>query len=101
MDNVGSKIRKLFDYQRFEKEPKLQRVIDSSTGKRKMSDDELEFVAGGVMTGDDPEDPLANGRCPVNHCGCTLTKTGYGYICTSGHHLDENKMLIDNQFLKN
>lgn len=100
MDNVGKKLRKIFDYQKFEKEPKLQGVIEGSTHRQKMSDDELELVAGGVMTGDDSEDPQSYGRCPVAHCGNYLKKTPYGYICTGGHHLDVNKNLIDNQFLK-
>ena len=46
MDNMGKKMRALFDFQRFEQEPTLKGVIDDtkarSSGIRLLTDDELE-----------------------------------------------------------
>ncbi|MCR5773668.1 MAG: hypothetical protein K6G42_01155 [Lachnospiraceae bacterium] len=56
-DNIGNKIRKLFDFQRFEKEPGLQDVIEDSlnnvAGVRRLTETELENAAGGVRIGND------------------------------------------------
>ena len=50
---------KAFDYQRFENSKRLQAVIDASharTSQHKLSDDDLEFVAGGIsMPNTDPK----------------------------------------------
>ena len=50
---------KAFDYQRFENSKRLQAVIDASharTSLHKLSDDDLELVAGGMSTpGGDPK----------------------------------------------
>ena len=97
MDNTEKKLRKLFDFQRFEKEPGLQSVIDSvkqgRSGGYKLSDEDLEFAAGGVANVQG-EDPQAYGRCTVAHCGCQLSKTSFGYVCSAGHCLDKNKKYI-------
>lgn len=97
MSNTGKKLRQLFDYQKFEKEPKLQGVIDEVNSRksviRLLTDDELEFAAGGVGNVDD-EDPQAGGRCT---CGAYLKKTNFGYICTEptcGKMYDINKKPI-------
>ncbi len=81
MDNAGKKLRKLFDFQRFEREPVLQNVIDGVEVERtgKLSDDELEFVAGGVKTDSDSEDPQKYGRCPT--CGGYMEKDESGIYC--------------------
>ena len=45
MDNTERKLKKLFDYQKFEKEPGLQSVIDDAkqdrAGMNRLSDDDL------------------------------------------------------------
>ncbi|MBQ9361514.1 MAG: hypothetical protein IJT96_10830 [Lachnospiraceae bacterium] len=52
MDNTERKLKKLFDYQKFEKEPGLQELVDdvhgSLSGMRKLTDDELEYAAAGA-----------------------------------------------------
>ncbi|MBQ7583954.1 MAG: hypothetical protein IJT24_05030 [Lachnospiraceae bacterium] len=87
MSMVEKKLRKLFDYQKFEKEPELQGVIDGAeseyNGVRKLTDDELEFAAGGVAGGLEEDDPQANGRCRVKDCGSYLRRTPYGYVCSN------------------
>ena len=54
-ESVAADLRRLFDYQRFEQDPKLKAVIDAaSDGSSRMalSDDELSFAAAGSdMTG--------------------------------------------------
>lgn len=50
-ERVTADLRKLFDYQRFEQDPKLQTVIDAVADERSvipLSDDELSFAAAGV-----------------------------------------------------
>ena len=43
---MEKKLKNLFDYQRFEKNPRLQKIIDQSGSlcKKELSDDELTFV---------------------------------------------------------
>ncbi|MBQ9442923.1 MAG: hypothetical protein IJU43_01345 [Lachnospiraceae bacterium] len=100
MGNIEKKLRQLFDYQKFEKEPKLQGVIDEVHSRkpviRLLTDDELENAAGGMGGGfgGDGEDPQAYGRCS---CGAYLKKTDFGYICTDsscGKMYDKNKKPI-------
>lgn len=54
--NIGENLRDLFDFQKFEGNKKLQGVIDSSLnatfGGNALSDDMLEFAAGGRETDD-------------------------------------------------
>ncbi len=48
-----AKLSRLFDYQRFEKNARLQRVIDEAhrrTGARELDDDELDQVAAAGVT---------------------------------------------------
>ena len=98
MGIVESGLSRLFDYQKYEKEPKLQSVIDEAengySGIRKLTDIELEYAAGGVeITGSD--DPQANGRCKEAGCTAYLRKTASGYMCPDcGAVYDENKNLI-------
>ena len=87
MGIVEKKLRKLFDYQKFEKEPKLQGVIDGAesgyNGIRKLTEEELEFAAGGVNEGDNSEDMQAYGRCKVKGCGSYLRPYMDGFICSN------------------
>ncbi len=93
MGIVESGLSKLFDYQKYEKEPKLQSVIDEAengykgySGMRKLTDLELENAAGGVeITGSNEDDPQQNGRCKMGGCTSYLKKTPYGYICPGCH----------------
>ncbi len=97
MDNTGRKLKKLFDFQRFEKDPGLQSVIDGvtqkKTGVNKLSDDDLEFVAGGAGRSVGVDDPQECGRCQVKSCqGYLKPLPGGGYICSScGQLYDKNK----------
>ena len=48
-----AKLSRLFDYQRFEKNARLQRVIDEAhrrVGARELTDDELDQVAAAGVT---------------------------------------------------
>ena len=87
MGNVERKLMKLFDFQKFEKEPELDAVIAGVNGKpsgiRKLTDDELEYAAGGVMAGGSSDDSQAYGRCTVKGCGGLLSPTLDGFICGS------------------
>lgn len=91
--STESKLKSLFDFQRFEQDPKLQSVIDEvndrySSGNR-LNDDDLELVAGGVgMTDKDTDNTvfrelycekcrttrkfklLSGGRAICTHPGC-------------------------------
>ncbi len=58
-----AKLSRLFDYQRFEKNARLQRVIDEAhrrAGARELTDDELDQVAAAgdldAQTSKKPED---------------------------------------------
>ncbi|MCR4591013.1 MAG: hypothetical protein K5668_09365 [Lachnospiraceae bacterium] len=70
MKGTGSKLRAIFDLQRFEEEPKLQGVINdtlkASKRFKKLSDDELEFAAGGQNTEDGSILGTVDMICP--HC---------------------------------
>ncbi len=52
MDNTGKALKKMFDYQKFEKEPGLQGVIDDTVSTastiRKLGEDELDLVSAGT-----------------------------------------------------
>ena len=90
------KLSKLFDYQKYENEPKLQSVIDGVnneySGVRRLSDDELEYAAGGMGGGGSDDDPQSNGRCKEKDCGAYLQKTPFGYICPNcGMPYDKNR----------
>ena len=57
-NKTEKKLRLLFDYQRFEKEPALGRIIEQvEGGVKELSDDELSFVnaAGVTTTGSDKQ----------------------------------------------
>ncbi len=94
-DQTERKIKRLFDYQRFEQEPGLQKLIDDTkerySGGRILSDDILEFAAGGVNRPQDggerqkgdPNRPPEKGdwtkaMCP--ECGCPrwFERRGHG-----------------------
>ena len=48
---MGNLLRKLFDYQRIEREPELQQVIDTTVAESKiykLSDFDLEMVSAGT-----------------------------------------------------
>lgn len=100
MGIVEKKLKRLFDYQKFEQEPGLKSVIDKVEGKslgiRKLTDDELEFAAGGMGTDDSvQDDPQTNGRCKAKDCSSYLHKTMDGYICPDcGAVYNNQKMLI-------
>ena len=100
MDNTERKLKKLFDFQKFEKEPGLQSVIDDvkqdRAGINRLSDDDLEFVAGGAGKGAFEDDPQANGRCKVKGCSGYLQKLpGGGYICSNcGQVYDKNRQPV-------
>lgn len=48
---MENKLKKIFDYQKFERNPKLAQVIVESEGCfEAIGDDELAYVAGGVST---------------------------------------------------
>ena len=102
-DNTGKKLRSLFDYQKFEREPGLGSVIEDTVGRsagiRKLSDDELEFAAGGVNTDiaasqKKPEPntdfSIGNAFCPT--CGRTMKVRIYsgsrGYCTKCGTEID-------------
>ena len=72
-ENIGKKLRALFDFQRFEEEPGLQKVIsdtvNSSSNIKRLSDDELEYAAGGVgVQNPKDEKPLLIGRAYCKKC---------------------------------
>ena len=58
----------LFDYQRFEKNPALQAVIDEVLGRYarsrlvSLADDDLALAAGGTKTLEDKQEPDYDGR---------------------------------------
>ena len=49
----------------------IDSVKQGRSGGYKLSDEDLEFAAGGVANVQG-EDPQAYGRCTVAHCGCQL-----------------------------
>ena len=68
---VEAKLKRLFDFQRFVQEPKLQKVIDDSmsfSNLRKLSDDDLDMVAAGTEINDNAKDDDLN-KMPI-HCSC-------------------------------
>ena len=71
----------------------IDSVKQGRSGGYKLSDEDLEFAAGGVANVQG-ENPQAYGRCTVAHCGCQLSKTSFGYVCSAGHCLDKNKKYI-------
>ena len=87
MSIVEKKLRSLFDFQKFEREPGLQAVIDDAghdnKGIRKLTEEELELAAGGVNEGDNSEDMQAYGRCTVKGCGSYLRPYMDGFICSN------------------
>ena len=51
-DKTEARLRGIFDYQKFEREPHLQSIIDGTRrGSRALDDDELVFAAGGNQEG--------------------------------------------------
>lgn len=96
MDNTGKKLAKLFDFQKYENEFHLAKVISDTekafSGIRAISDDDLDMVAGGAANNNtgNGDDPQAYGRC--KECGGYLSRNGTGYICKScGNMYDKNK----------
>ena len=83
--STEKKLRKLFDFQRFEKDEKLQEVIDGTLQNaniRLLSDDELEFAAGGKEM--DKDESKTEGFCVK--CGKMMPVavfTGGRYRCTA------------------
>ncbi|MCR5235711.1 MAG: hypothetical protein K6E34_00740 [Lachnospiraceae bacterium] len=104
MGNIESKLRKIFDFQKFEKEPGLDKVIKGvkgNSGIRRLTDDELEYAAAGMGQIDNSveDDPQQFGRCKRPGCQGYLRKTSDGYICTScGQLYDKNKNMLKNNF---
>lgn len=101
MGIVEKKLRRLFDYQKFEQEPGLKSVIDGVEGKtsgiRKLTEDELELTAGGRgAAGPTKDDPQTNGRCKATKdCSSYLQKTMDGYICPDcGALYDKDRRLV-------
>jgi hypothetical protein len=98
MDNTGRKLKKLFDFQRFEKDPGLQSVIDGVTQKKsgvnKLSDDDLEFVAGGAGKSTIPDDPQNFASCKATKdcCGKLMPLSTGGYICSDCKQLYDANM---------
>ncbi len=82
---IEGKLRSLFDYQRFEGDEKLQGVIDETlnfASSRVLSDDELEFAAGGKEM-NDHNDTKTEGYC--TNCGKMVPVavfSGGRYRCT-------------------
>ena len=77
---VEAKLKRLFDFQRFVREPGLQDIIDetlSDPGLRRLSDDDLDMVAAGTDTGSGNQDNNEN-TIPF-HCTC-----GYDFNITLG-----------------
>ncbi len=57
---MGNKLSALFDFQKYEKNAKLQAVIDSVHARysaARLSDDDVEFVAAAGMPKTAPEKP--------------------------------------------
>ncbi len=66
---MEGKLKTLFDYQKYEENPALQSVIDSVHSRytaRKLSLDELEWVAAAGMPGIKPEDKNRKGDKECN-----------------------------------
>ena len=82
--STEKKLRKLFDFQRFEKDEKLQEVIDGTLQNaniRLLSDEELEFAAGGKEM--EKENTKTEGYCAS--CGKMVPVavfSGGRYRCT-------------------
>ena len=102
-DNTENKLRGLFDFQRFEQEPGLGSVIEDtlgvSSGIRRLSDDELEYAAGGVGVNNtapgkngEPETDfsIGNAFCPT--CGKVMKvrihSGGRGYCTRCNSEID-------------
>ncbi len=91
--STESKLKSLFDFQRFEHELRLQSVIDEVNDRyssnNRLNDDDLELVAGGAGTTDNDTDNtlfrelycencrtmrkfklLSGGRAICTHPGC-------------------------------
>ena len=69
-DMTEAKLKALFDFQKFEQEPKLQSVIDNARSMSKivpLRDEELTYLAAGVDNSGINNNP---GRCP--QCGSPL-----------------------------
>ncbi len=96
-EQIGKKLKALFDYQRFEQASGLQEVIDSTdNGIRKLSDDELAFAAGG-QGGEvkNNRNPLTSGNGAgqivgteggevIMHMDCPTCGPQVDFVCYSG-----------------
>ena len=94
MMSLDKKLKKLFDYQRFENEEKLQGVIDNVnknvSNVRALSDDELIMAAGGteISIPDQISESTIN-RC--GKCDTALIKKSEGKYCMKCHsYVDDN-----------
>ena len=62
------KLKTLFDFPKLEEEPGLQNVINetisTSSGIRRLSDDELEYAAGGTEINDNKPPVTGKAFCP-------------------------------------
>ena len=64
MKNIEQKLKALFEYQRFQKNEKLEEMIKEAEGARviELSDEELSFVnAAGEVICDEPEGIVKTG----------------------------------------
>ena len=82
--SIEKKLRSVFDFQRFENEERLESVINKArrfSSARSLSEDELEFAAGGREIVQDEEEP--EGFCPkCNRMVAVRIFTGGRCVCS-------------------
>ncbi len=97
--SVDKKLRKLFDYQRFENDEKLNGVIEdvrNNISRRALSDDELELAAGGKELKDEGKIPEAYCRICKKWVPVKMF-TGMRYVSSCNHNVDDSQIrYVDN-----
>lgn len=82
--STEKKLRRVFDFQRFENDEKLGSVIDKAkrfSSARSLSEDELEFAAGGREIVQEDQEP--EGFCPkCNRMVAVRIFSGGRYACS-------------------
>lgn len=80
-DMTEAKLKALFDFQKFEQEPKLQGIIDNAKSMGKivpLRDEELTYLAAGV---DNSAANLSNKMCPYCHVGLVFNEKKNWFEC--------------------
>lgn len=80
-DTTEAKLKALFDFQKFEQEPKLQSVIDNARSMSKivpLRDEELTYLAAGV---DNSSTYSGNKKCPKCNSGLVFNEKMNWFEC--------------------